>query len=259
MEIHAQDIVAIVVDDEPIIADDLASLINAREHWSATAFNSLADARQAIRRRRIDVCFLDIEMPGENGLVAAREIAGELGDVKIIFVTAFQKYATAAFRVNAVDYLVKPITKDLLAEACARVETAAGAASVKPVDLSALPARNNADEPRIAIQIGTRVAYVLVSAVVYAKAAGNYVEVVADDKTHITRVKFSRFAEEITNTGLIQTHRSYVVNPAHVKAAQFSSGCIVQLELTNGAAIPVSEKFRDSVGRHFQHIGIGQA
>lgn len=119
---------ALIAEDEPILAQALASLL--KRLWpELTLLPSVQDGAQAVERALVDlpdICFLDIQMPEKNGL----EVAESLADMwpqdrplpRIVFVTAYDEYAVAAFDRAAVDYVLKPVQADRLAKTCTRLQ-----------------------------------------------------------------------------------------------------------------------------------------
>ena len=104
---------ALVVDDEINIAEDLAFQLNERPNWQAEFCSDPTIVGDLISRRTFDVCFLDIEMPGQDGISLAQKIKAAHPDTILIFATAFAQHAATAYRLPATDYLVKPINRDI--------------------------------------------------------------------------------------------------------------------------------------------------
>lgn len=233
---------AAIIDDERIIAADLARQIGRRQGWTvAGAFHHPEELRRCVTSSDIDVCFLDIEMPGTNGLELARELK-ELNDkLLFVFVTAHMQYAATAFRIDAVDYLVKPAHPSVLDETCRRVEER----------LSALPP---VLPEKIEVISTKRVDYVPVEDILAAKAAGNYVALITRHGEYLHRTTLSGFLETMSHAGFIRTHRSYIVHPSRVVAAKTRGGEIDEVVLSTGENIPVSEAYRKDVGQKLKSI-----
>ena len=119
---------ALIAEDEPILAQALASLL--KRLWpELTLLPSVQDGAQAIERALVDlpdICFLDIQMPERNGLEVAETLAEAWPQdrplPRIVFVTAYDEYAVAAFERAAVDYVLKPVQADRLAKTCTRLQ-----------------------------------------------------------------------------------------------------------------------------------------
>lgn len=241
MTIHAA-----IIDDERIIAADLARQIGRRKGWTvAGAFHHPDELRECVVSTDIDVCFLDIEMPGTDGLVLARELK-ELNDgLLFVFVTAHSQYAATAFRIDAVDYLVKPAHPSVIEETCRRVEERLSApAPVTPEKIEVISTK--------------RVDYVPVEDILAAKAAGNYVALITGHGEYLHRTTLTNFLETLSSAGFIRTHRSYIVQPGRVVAAKTSGGEVDELVLSTGDCIPVSEAYRKEVGAKLKSVVIAR-
>ncbi|MEY8357208.1 response regulator [Lachnospiraceae bacterium 54-53] len=127
---------AIIIDDEKPALDVLKLLLEKTgQICVAGSFMSAADALAEMYNLKPDVAFLDIEMPDISGLELAERIIDSGLDIEIVFVTAYDKYALEAFRVNAIDYILKPFSLDDITQAITRLK------KVKPLpDVSQMPA-----------------------------------------------------------------------------------------------------------------------
>ena len=105
----------VIIDDERNSIDYLAELLKSKEEFTlAAAFEDSRDGFAYLLKYSCDLLFLDIDMPGINGIYIAEQISSLYPDIRICFVTAYQGYAVKAFELNAVDYLLKPYTKERL-------------------------------------------------------------------------------------------------------------------------------------------------
>ena len=123
---------ALLVDDEPLAREGLRMLL--AQDPDVAAIHEAKNGREAveaIRATRPDLVFLDVQMPEMDGFAVVREVgAGQMPAV--VFVTAHDRYAIQAFEINAIDYLLKPVTEERFAKALARdVETASGGAACR--------------------------------------------------------------------------------------------------------------------------------
>lgn len=114
---------ALIVDDEPLARANLRHALAPFSRWRvASECASAAQARQAMEAGRIDVVFLDIQMPRESGLELARSLAVLEGPPIVVFVTAFEAFAVEAFELHALDYLLKPFDDERLSQTLNRAE-----------------------------------------------------------------------------------------------------------------------------------------
>ncbi len=197
---------ALAVDDEAPQLDELAYLLRADERIAEvlTAADATAALRQ-LRDRAVDVVFLDIRMPGLDGLELARVLRRFAQPPAIVFVTAHDDRAVDAFDLGAVDYLLKPLRADRLAESLRRVVEARSVAA--PAEGWQEPA---ADEV-IPVELGGTTRMLPRSAVRWVEAQGDYARLYTAEGSHLVRVPLSLLAERWADAGFVRIHRSYLV------------------------------------------------
>jgi DNA-binding LytR/AlgR family response regulator len=195
----------LVVDDVAPALDEMCQLL--REAPGVASVEAAADALTALRlipTTTPDAVFLDISMPGMDGL----ELAGLLGRMTdppaIVFVTAFEQHAVSAYGVGAVDYLLKPVSAERLADALGRVNRvrSVGTAPAPVVDeLAAVP-----------VELGGRTRFVRRADVRFAEAQGDYVRLhTRGGGSHLVRIPISRLEEHWRGVGYVRVHRSYLL------------------------------------------------
>lgn len=217
---------ALIADDEPLLREALATLLAAA--WPELTVAEARNGREAVRlfeAHRPDVCFLDVHMPGMSGVEAARAIGRR---AHIVFVTAFDQYAVAAFAEGAVDYLLKPVEPARLADTVARLKERLAAAHLAP-DLEALLTRMAAElgGPRgagsagplrwIRAQAGAIVRLIPIEAVDYLRSDSKYTAVAWRDDAGqpaeaLVRIPLKELAAQLDPAEFAQVHRSVVVN-----------------------------------------------
>ena len=201
---------ALVADDEPRLADDLAARL--RRLWPqldilAIAYNGIEAAR-ILTEHRPSVAFLDIRMPGIDGLQAARIAQG----TRIVFVTAHHEYAVTAFESAAADYLLKPVSDARLALCVARLAQA----QEQPVAEGGQRSPNN--RPRdatlqwLTVRLGETTRLVAVSEVIYFRSAEKYTEAVTAADRHLIRTSLKELVEQLDPQHFAQIHRGILVN-----------------------------------------------
>jgi two-component system LytT family response regulator len=211
----------LIADDEPLALSRLRRLLDARPDCQIVAeCEDGVSAVDALATTQPDIAFIDIRMPGMDGLevieiLRSRATSGE-GVPAIVFVTAFDEYAVPAFRSDALHYLLKPIDDDGLDAALARYDQRRGKApaSIPPVLLTFLETlrQERSWVQRFVIR-GVKGAY-FVSAedVDWAEAYGNYVRLHTGREVHLLRETMSAFTEKVDPLHFLRIHRSYVVN-----------------------------------------------
>jgi two-component system, LytTR family, response regulator LytT len=231
----------LAVDDEIPALSELAYLLrqDARVEYVKTASDggaALHDMVQMIADgERLDGVFLDVRMPGLDGLDLARLIGGFPAPPRLVFVSAHD-CAVQAFELEAVDYLLKPVRPERLAEAVRR--------------LSAAIAPPSAEEAAdvIPVELAGRTKFVAQQDVCYAEAQGDYVRLHTADANYLVRMSLAALERRWGGSGFIRAHRSTLVNARHVTELRFDAGRVV---LQVGAeTLPVSRRHTRQVREH---------
>ncbi|MFC6011918.1 LytR/AlgR family response regulator transcription factor [Nocardia lasii] len=232
----------LAVDDEKPALDELAYLLSTQTgvgeiHRAGEATGAL----RLLRAHPIDAVFLDIDMPGLTGM----ELAGILSEFAeppaVVFVTAHDDHAVAAFDLGAVDYLLKPLRVARLAEAVRRILTARSA------PIPAAPAPEPADPSEvIPVELGGVTTLVHRADVAWVEADGDYARLHTRTGSHLVRIPLSALESRWEDAGFLRVHRSYLVALRLVTGLRSTgSGTVVCLraEGTTGAVeLPVSRR-----------------
>ena len=262
---------ALIAEDEPLLARALERAL-AQAWPELTVVARAADGPSAIEAaltEQPDVLFLDIQLPGANGLEVAAEVADDWPEDQtpplLVFVTAFDHYALAAFERAAVDYLLKPVTADRLAQTVARLRERLGsrssasgrgasAALLRSVQMAgevAAPATSNsaaAEKIRvIRAAEGQRVRMIALADVVCLEAADKYVNVVTETGSVLVRLSLRELAARIEGVEFVQVHRSVLVNAQRIAGAERDEAGHYWLQL-RGLKRPLK------VSRAFSHL-----
>src|SRR5580698_6593422 len=212
------------VDDEPLAQTALASIVAARddvEHFDAA--NDAVEALEKLSTDSYDVLLLDINMPEMSGTELVDQIR-QRGDPlpSVVFVTAHDKHAIAAFERHAVDYVLKPFSSERIGEALSRASRmAAGERAAKLIE--ALPQLQILSRPqypqqcsKIAIKAKGRILFINPGDVVAVQAEGNYVLLQRESDSYLLRESISVVAETLMPYGFIRINRSALVNTSFV-------------------------------------------
>ena len=224
----------LVVDDVAPALDELCQLL--REAPGVASVDGAGDALTALRMipsTSPDAVFLDISMPGMDGLELAGLLTRMADPPTVVFVTAFEQHAVSAYGVGAVDYLLKPVSAERLAGALNRVQRdrAGGAATAPAVDeLAAVP-----------VELGGRTRYVRRADVRFAEAHGDYVRLYTRNGRHLVRIPISRLEDHWRGVGYIRVHRSYLlaVHAVQELRSDVSGGLLAH---TDAGDVPVSRR-----------------
>jgi DNA-binding LytR/AlgR family response regulator len=243
---------ALIADDEPLLRERLECLL-ARA-WPALRIVAQArNGREAVElfdAHAPQVVFLDVHMPGQSGIEAARAMQGR---TQIVFVTAYEQYAVQAFEQGAIDYLVKPFDEARLAQAVARLrQRLASAAASVPLDglLDRLAAelRQRAPAPAhlqwIKASVGSTVRLIPVEQVHYLRSDEKYTLVSWDGGEALIRKTIRELADELDPARFAQVHRSVIVNLARVSHVARGPNETADVHLVGRSeTLPVSRSF----------------
>jgi len=264
---------ALVVDDEAIAREGLERILATTPGVTVLpGCRNGRDAIAAVRAHAPDVVFLDIEMPGLDGLGVAR-LLGEEAVPVIVFVTAYSSYAVDAFELEASDYLVKPFT-DARVEACVarvrrlrsgREEQRRGA---QLADLVTSWARRqehaeerDPDEPqvsraaaqeyatRLLVPHGLRTIVVPVELIDWITADDDYVVLHSRGKTHLLRGTLGAIAAQLDPASFVRTHRSVLVSISRITELRRERDGSASVVLGDGSRLPVGRRRYDEVRR----------
>ncbi|MFD9792651.1 LytR/AlgR family response regulator transcription factor [Streptomyces sp. NPDC059070] len=177
----------------------------------------------------VDVVFLDIHMAGLTGLDIARLLAGFARPPLIVFVTAHEGFAVRAFDLKAVDYVLKPVRRERLAEAVRRVAELAGERTGAGAAADHIP-----------VELGGVTRFLAVADIAYAEAQGDYARLHTADGSHLVRVPLSTLEDRWREHGFVRIHRSHLVALARIDELRLEAGA---MSVRVGAAeLPVSRR-----------------
>lgn len=229
----------LAVDDVPPALDELCRLL--RESPEVAEVSGAGDPLSALRMiqsGRFDAVFLDISMPGLDGLELASLLAKLSEPPAIVFVTAYEQHAVAAFGIGAVDYLLKPVRTERLADALARINRVVPLARSAPE--RSLPAAPDS-MAALPVESAGRTRYVRRTEVRFVEAHGDYVRLHATSGVHEVRMPISRLEVYWEPAGFIRVHRSFLVALDAVRELRSDSvgGLLAHTELGD---VPVSRR-----------------
>lgn len=192
-----------------------------------------------------DLAFLDIQMPGISGLQLLERITHTPW---VIFTTAFDQFAVAAFEIRALDYLLKPFSASRLQSAVARAREVAR--SQRPsglIERTAAALRN--EVPRqIFVRTGTSLLALAVASIERIDGSDDFSSVHANGRVHLLYRRLVDFAHVFESAGFVRIHRSHIVNTAHIAAVRSVDGGRMEVTMRSGAVV-VASRGRASVLR----------
>jgi len=244
---------ALIADDEEAPRAQLRAAL--RRCWPeleivAEAVNGV-DAWDAFLEHEPAVCLLDIRMPGLSGIEVAERIAGR---AQVVFVTAFGDHALAAFDAGAVDYVLKPVDDERLAQAITRLRQRLDQRATPPLPdaaLQGLLARLAAQVQRpapvdvIQASLGKEVRLIRVASIVYFESDARYTRVVHEDGEALIRTPLKELLAQLDPQRFWQVHRSVIVNHHHIAAAvRIDEGTMHLVLHGRPEKLPVSRHFQ---------------
>ncbi|WP_344828471.1 LytTR family DNA-binding domain-containing protein [Actinocorallia longicatena] len=223
----------LAVDDEGPALDDLVFLLRADSRVGEV--NGARDGAAALRAldralaedRPFDAVFLDVRMPGIDGIVLGRLLAQFATPPRLVYVTAHEEHAVHAFEVHAADYLLKPVRPERLSQALGRI-----ASPGEP------PPAQEAEA--VAVELSGVTRFVQPGEVHYIEAQGDYARLHTPGGSHLVRIPLAVLEERWRGAGLVRIHRSHLVAVPHITELRLDSGrCTV---LVAGVELPVSRR-----------------
>ena len=239
---------AVIADDEPLLRAQLRTRL-ARAWPELEVVHEMENGRdieKVLQEHEPALFFLDIHMPGVNGIEAAHAIAGR---AHVVFVTAFDQYAVEAFERGAIDYVLKPFNEERLAVTIGRLKERLEA---KPVPLDALVEQlagrlgsKGADHLRwIKASVGSNVRLIPVEEVLFFQSDDKYTRVVTAQAESLIRKPIRELLDELDPARFWQIHRATIVNVDHI--ASVRRGMKDQAEIAlrdHGETLVVSRAF----------------
>jgi len=230
---------AIIIDDEKRARVSLQLLLEeyCPEVTLVAQCENLPEGVKAIHKYQPDLVLLDIEMPGHSGLELLDFFNENEITFSIIFTTAYNEFAIQAFKLSALDYLLKPIIPEELTNAIARLERQ------KAVQFKALAENIQSENfEKIAVPSGNCLILLKISDIIYIKGEGSYSEVfMKNNVKHLVSRNLKNFEELLSNDKqFLRTHKSYIVNFDEVTSYNKSDGG--WLELQDNISVPVSSE-----------------
>jgi DNA-binding LytR/AlgR family response regulator len=202
----------LVIDDERPALDELSWLLSQDPRVrDVLTCDSATEALRLLQDLEVDAIFLDVQMPGLTGLELAQVLARFKTPPPIVFVTAHEEHAVDAFELRAVDYVLKPVRPERLAEAVRRVVEGAGNAP-------------DADDEQIPVERGGVTRFLNRSDIRYVEAQGDYARLHTGDGSHLLRRPLAQLEEEWGPAGFVRIHRSLLVALAHVDEVRMEGG-----------------------------------
>ncbi|HUS03879.1 MAG TPA: LytTR family DNA-binding domain-containing protein [Chitinophagaceae bacterium] len=239
----------IIIDDEPSSVNVLSMLLkkNCKQDVQIIATtNSPLLGKTLIEEHRPGLVFLDIEMPGMSGIDLLRSFTEP--DFRVVFITAFDAYAIEAFRLSAIDYLLKPVEADDITRVIGKIKKDISknenTINIQLQNLQKLLQQNHAaPESKIGIGMADKIVFVNIAEILYCEANGAYTSVyLHDGKKIVSSKSLGEFESQLMQQKFFRIHHSTLINLNHVKEFQRFDGGYVVME--NNVKLEVSQRKR---------------
>jgi two-component system LytT family response regulator len=248
----------LVVDDEPVARARVLSLL--RDESDIEVVGECSTGPQAvsvIEATSPDLVFLDVQMPQMDGFALARTLGHDMPAV--VFVTAYDEYALAAFEIHALDYLLKPFSAERFRSALtharqhlAKRQVGAGGRQLAsrlpdaPVAETAR-AREQGRRDRLVIKSSGRIYFVRIQDIDWCEASGNYVRLHIGQQTHLVRGTMSHLESQLDPAQFVRIHRSAIVNVERIQELRSSFNGEYLVTLTDKTRLTLSRGYREGL------------
>ena len=249
----------LIVDDEPLALEYMARILSAVDDIEIVArCRSGREALVELQNQTVDLMFLDIQMPGLNGLDVVKRCQSDIMPA-VVFATAYDEYAVRAFEANAVDYLLKPFESARVVEAVARARDrllSVALQSGKEAAVAAIAGLEGGPEllagevqerpARLPIKDGPHTHLVELETIDWIDAAGDYMCVHAGNQTYILRSTMKELEKKLSSQ-FVRIHRSTIVNLHKVRSVDAIPKGECLLHLDDEVSLKVSRNYRSAV------------
>lgn len=229
----------IIIDDEPLAHKVILNYAAKLDFLTVIAsFKSPLEALSLLSQERIDLMFLDINMPAMQGLDFLRSLAHP---PKVIITTAYQEYALEGYELHVLDYLLKPFPLDRFVKAVSKAIPAPAAPHVPTI------APPTVLSERLYVKSEKKTHRVYLPELLYLEGAGSYVKIHLKDETLMVLDRLSNFDEKLPATHFLRVHRSFVVGLDHIKLQEGN-----RLILRSGQEVPIGQMYAAQVRERLQ-------
>ena len=243
-----------IIDDEPLAIELLESYVKRTPFLQLEAsFNSAVQAVERVSRGDIDLVFLDIQMPELDGMAFSRVIEGRS---RIVFTTAFGQYAVDSYKVNAIDYLLKPIA---YADFLKAAQKALQWFELSESSATGTPAEHPTASPYIFVKSDYKLKQIPLDKILYIEGLKDYVKIYLEGEPHpiLSLLSLKSLEEMLPEEQFIRVHRSFIVQGCKIKM-------IDRNRIVFGKEyIPISDTYKDSfaefIARHSPLTGKSQS
>ncbi|WP_299107199.1 LytTR family DNA-binding domain-containing protein [uncultured Tenacibaculum sp.] len=222
----------VIIDDEKLARELIEAHLSQLDDFEIVAScGSAIEASKILQEKQIDVLFLDIEMPVLKGTDFFKNLVHK---PKVIFTTAYRDYAVEGFELNAVDYIIKPITFQRFFNAIEKFRT------LQRGTLANMPIIQEKKEDFIFIRKDRKQVKVLLDTILYIESLKDYIKIHLAEEQHVTKSSISAFEEKL-DARFVRIHRSYIINKDKITAYTKNDVEIGKIE------IPIGDNYRENL------------
>lgn len=245
-----QNITCLVVDDEPYARDLMETYISRIPYLQPVAFCEKAfDAIDVLQQQQVDLLFSDIQMPNINGIEMIRSLSNP---PFVIFATASPEYAIDGFELDAVDYLVKPISFERFLKAVNKAKNHIQQKKA-PAQLAAALTNNRPQPPvvnHLFVKDGYKLSKILFDDIYYIEGMKDYIKLVCKQKNVITYMRMKAIEDALPDDQFIRIHKSYIVRVQAIKSIIGNMA-----ELVNNESVVISKSCRADLNKRLGITG----
>jgi two-component system LytT family response regulator len=246
----------VLADDEVLARQKLRQLLRDEPEIEVVGEGmTAAETIDLVRVTKPQLLFLDIQMPGMDGFDLAAELCSNksIEAPHIIFTTAHDQYALRAFEIHAVDYLLKPFTRERLSSAVERARKEILLGNQQAGGDSQTARNGSRYTNRIVFKSRGRIVFLRVSDIRWIGAEENYVRISTQNETHLLRETMARLEEKLDPEMFLRIHRSSIVNLQHVKEVRTETDGEYAVVLVNGEKLSMSRGYRSRINGWLSH------
>ena len=223
----------IIVDDEPLARKAIQKLVHQTENLeSLAAFNGAAATREFLAKNAVDLVFLDIQMPGVNGIEFARTIPKK---TLVVFTTAFHEFASESYEVDAIDYLIKPVKLERFQKAVEKAQTYSRLFHSDYINSNI----EKVTEDYIFVKADRRMFKVHFSDIVFIEGLKDYVVIYLENQKVITLMNIKTINDLLPRNFFVRVSKSYIINVKKIDSVDNNTIYIGKIE------IPIGNIYRD--------------
>lgn len=240
----------LIADDEELSRERIMSFLkDEKDFFIAGECSSGTETLEKIKVLLPDLVFLDIQMPGMNGVEVLQNLKSPLP--QIIFVTAYDEYAIKAFELNAVDYLLKPFSKERFKKTLEKVKQNLSSAGINEKVFRLISDLQKKEKylSRFIVKSSGTFTFVPVEEVNYIEAEGNYIKIKTQNGFHLVRDTITRTCERLNPENFVRVHRSLIVNISKIKQMQTHFNGEYIIVLKDNTKLRTGRNYKEAVDK----------